>query len=257
MKPLTVATLNLHGRQHHWRQRRHLVVAELVNRAPDLISLQEIARLSGTGRWLQQQINYRLAAAGERPYRLVQKPRRHWFHGTFESTGILSRLPLLSHDALALGAGDRAAVRVNIALPNGLTLDFVAVHFRPGAHERQAREEQALALLGWLGETGHAPFQIIAGDFNETPDGPAIRRMKQVYRSAYEAVYDREPLATFPTALVFSDDGWSGCLDYIFVSTAVRVREAHLFCRRPAADDDTLYPSDHVGVLATLDVNKR
>ncbi|MDX1664186.1 MAG: endonuclease/exonuclease/phosphatase family protein [Candidatus Promineifilaceae bacterium] len=257
MKRLTVATLNLHGRQHRWSQRRHLVVTELVKSAPDLVSLQEIARLGGAGRWLQQQINYRLAAAGERPYRLVQERRQHWLHGTFESTGILSRLPLISHDSFALGPGDRAAVRANIALPSGLTLDFVATHFRPGAHERQAREEQALALIGWLGETGHAPFQIIAGDFNETPDGPAIRRMKQVFRSAYEAVYDREPLATFPTALVVSEDGWSGCLDYIFVSSAVRVREADLFCRRHGPDDDTLYPSDHVGVLAGLDVSKR
>ena len=46
MTTITVATLNLHGRQHRWRERKRLVVAELVDTLPDLISLQEI-RLRG------------------------------------------------------------------------------------------------------------------------------------------------------------------------------------------------------------------
>jgi hypothetical protein len=78
--------------------------------------------------------------------------------------------------------------------------------------------------------------------------------MKQVYRSAYEDVYGREPLATFPTALSPSPDGWAGCLDYIFLSRAIKAAShVQLFCHRPAAADGTLYPSDHVGLLATLE----
>jgi hypothetical protein len=45
------------------------------------------------------------------------------------------------------------------------------------------------------------------------------------------------------------------CLDYILVSPAVRrVPSAMLFCNKPDREDDTLFPSDHVGILATLEV---
>ena len=81
--------------------------------------------------------------------------------------------------------------------------------------------------------------------------------MKQSFRSAFVETRGYDPLATFPTALVSRSDGWSGCLDYIFVSQAIpKVVDARIFCRRPAADDPTLYPSDHVGLLASLAIKE-
>ena len=120
-----------------------------------------------------------------------------------------------------------------------------------------------MTLVGWLNNLRPVPLQVVAGDFNEVPTGPAIQLMKQGFRSAYEEVYGREPLATYPTALVMPKPaydgspgaGWAGCLDYIFVSPAVkRVVSASLFCDIPSPIDDTLYPSDHVGVIATLEI---
>jgi endonuclease/exonuclease/phosphatase family metal-dependent hydrolase len=109
-------------------------------------------------------------------------------------------------------------------------------------------------LTGWLADRRPIPAQVIAGDFNEVPTGPAIKIMKQRYRSAYQLRHGFEPLATCPTALVPLGD-WSGCLDYIFVSSSIRqVPEARIFCDEPSPDDDTLYPSDHVGILATLEI---
>jgi endonuclease/exonuclease/phosphatase family metal-dependent hydrolase len=49
-------------------------------------------------------------------------------------------------------------------------------------------------------------------------------------------------------------DGSPECLDYIWVRGAVRVADARLAFDRPAADDPTLYPSDHLGIAATLEV---
>jgi len=47
----------------------------------------------------------------------------------------------------------------------------------------------------------------------------------------------------------------ASCLDYILFSPAVRrVAGARLFCDQPSREDDTLYPSDHVGLIATLEV---
>jgi hypothetical protein len=78
--------------------------------------------------------------------------------------------------------------------------------------------------------------------------------MKQGYRSAFAEKWGHEPAATFPTALVQRDDDWAGCLDYIFISPAVeRVDSVKIFCKKSAVDDPTLYPSDHVGLLVTLE----
>jgi hypothetical protein len=42
MLEIKVATLNLRGRHDRWQRRRELVVAEILNEQPELVSLQEI-----------------------------------------------------------------------------------------------------------------------------------------------------------------------------------------------------------------------
>lgn len=255
---VNVATLNLYNRPYRWLQRRHLAVNEILEKQPDLVSLQELNMPAAQGRWLCRQVNMRLTGSARQPYRLVQKRKHHLIRGYLEGVGILSKLPILSCDWISLGYGGRVALRANVELPNGYLLDFVSVHLHSGAQDRQARLEQAARLLGWLSKRHPAPYQVVAGDFNETPDGPAIQQMKMSFRSAYAELYGREPLATYPTALSEPSDGWAGCLDYIFISKGVdRVVKAGLFAHKPAADDNALYPSDHVGLQAQLEIKDR
>ena len=51
-------------------------------------------------------------------------------------------------------------------------------------------------------------------------------------------------------------DGDPGCLDYIWVRGAVRVVDCRLAWDRPAVDDPTLYPSDHLGLAAHLEIGR-
>ena len=251
---ITVATINLRNSQDRWRQRRHVLIGELLNTTPDLISLQEISFPIGQGRWIRNQLNARLPE-GKRPYRLIQKRRHHLLHGYRQGIGILTTFPVLYSDWVNLGQNGRVALRANIELPGQKTFDFVATHLHHKHHHQEIREQQAMLLDGWLNSARPVPRRIIAGDFNETPNGQAIRYMKQTYRSAYESVHGHEPLATFPTALAPTDDGWSGCLDYVFLSPTIKtVLDAQIFCNHPSAEDNTLYPSDHVGLLVTLDI---
>jgi len=253
MGSIKVATLNLQNRQNRWLDRRELIVAELLEAQPDLMSLQEVYRPIGQARWLKNQINSRITGSINQPYHLVQKRRQHLIKGYSEGIAILSRLPVLSHDYTNLGFKGRIALRANVELPNRESVDFVAVHLHPEATDRQARSEQTLQLTGWLNDHNPVPKRIIAGDFNEIPSGPAILVMKQTYRSAFEDYQGYDPIATYPTAMVKDSDGWSGCLDYIFLSQAVnRVVAARLFCNRPSASDPYLYPSDHVGLLVEI-----
>lgn len=250
---VTVATINLRNRADRWSERRHLLVAQLVDTAPDLIGLQEISFPISQGRWLRAQINNRLTGNSREPYRLIQRRKRHLYHGYFEGIGLLTRLPVLYSDVLNLGYGGRLALRAHVQLPSRQTADMVVVHLHHVSHDREARLEQAMRLVGWLRARRQTPHQVVMGDFNELPDGPAIQAMKQAYRSAFEERWGHEPLATFPTALVPSPDGWAGCLDYVFVSPGCGpVTAVGIFCQQAAADDPTLFPSDHVGLLVRL-----
>jgi len=251
---VTVATINLHGRADRWRERRHLLIEQIIEAAPDLVSLQEISLPIRQGVWVCKQVNYRLSGSDKTPYRLVQKRYQHLINGAFEAVGVLSRLPVLYHESIGLGHGGRVALRVHVELPSHKTMDFVSTHLHHVVFEKEAREEQAMKLMGWLSSHKHVPIQVLAGDLNETPDGLAITYIKQSFRSAYEKWFGREPLATYPTYLSATDDP-AACLDYIFFSAAVqRVTAAKLFCNVSDREDDTLYPSDHVGLVATLEV---
>ena len=50
MGSIKVATLNLQNRQNRWLDRRELIVAELLETQPDLLSLQEVYRPIGQAR---------------------------------------------------------------------------------------------------------------------------------------------------------------------------------------------------------------
>lgn len=253
MSHLTVATINLRNRIDRWLERRHLLVDQITAVAPDLVSLQEISFPIRQGKWLCEQLNLRLTESRKSPYQLVQQRKKHLIQGYYEGIGILTKLPVLYKDVLSLGYDGRVALRLNVELPTRQTADFVSVHLHHPAVAKEARQEQVMKLIGWLNGRRRVPWQIIAGDFNEVPTGPAIQTMKQAYRSLYSEKHHYEPVATFPTALVQRSDDWSGCLDYIFLSKAVNpVANAQIFCNRSADNDDTLYPSDHVGILGAI-----
>ena len=62
---------------------------------------------------------------------------------------------------------------------------------------------------------------------------------------------------TWPSGLrapAMDTDGEPGCLDYVWVRGAISVRAARLAFDRPAVEDATLYPSDHRGIVAELEV---
>jgi endonuclease/exonuclease/phosphatase family metal-dependent hydrolase len=254
MIQITVSTINLRKRADRWSERRHLLVMQLLDAAPELISLQEIDMPSQQGRWLCKQINVRLTGSEKRPYSLVQRRKRHLINGYFEGVGVLSRLPVLYSDSLGLGYGGQVALRVHVQLPSHQTMDIVSTQLHDVQVDREARLEQAMQLISWMRRYKHVPLQIITGDLGEPPNGRAVQFIKQSFRSAYEEKHGHEPLATFPTAMV-ADVAQAQCRDYILVSKGVRRATAvSIFCDQPDKSDPTLYPSEHVGLMATLEV---
>ena len=253
MPGLLVATLNVHGNKDRWFERRELIVSEIVDLQPDIIGLQEIYRPIGQARWLRNQVNSRIIGRSKGLYHLVQRRKRQLIAGYFDGIAVLSKLPVVSADHLALGNGGYLALRVNVELPTRETLDYVTLQLDTEMNSKEARLEQVLKLQGWLHGQDMTPAHIIAGDFSDTPRGLAIQQMKQVYRSTFEEVRGYDPIATYPTALLSSRAESSRCLDYIFLSSTVgEVVQAKFFCHRPSIRDPNLYPSNHVGLFSEI-----
>ena len=242
---IRVATLNVRNRSDRWRERSGLLVEQLLALQPDVIGLQEARRPLNQAAWLQRRVNARQPG-----YRMVTAwksgPRRWW-----EGLAVLTRLPIVAHDRLPLGAG-RVAQHVRLELPNGGVLDFYNTHLAHGADRAQLRAEQAQRILDWLeGWPQHA--QVVAGDFNARPDSDAVRLLTRRLQSAHALHHGAEPERTVPTPL--REHGRAAqVLDYLFVNERVTIRNAWVAFSEPAAHDARLTASDHYGVAADIDV---
>jgi endonuclease/exonuclease/phosphatase family metal-dependent hydrolase len=75
------------------------------------------------------------------------------------------------------------------------------------------------------------------------------------FRSAHLEANGAEPAVTWPSGIQapgMDTDGDPGCLDYIWVRGPVAVESCRVVFDRPAVDDPTLFPSDHLGLSARL-----
>jgi len=67
-------------------------------------------------------------------------------------------------------------------------------------------------------------------------------------------VHGREPEKTWTTPVNTYDDSPHGTLDYIFVSPEFRIADAGLAFDKPSPFDANMYPSDHLGLFAVLEL---
>jgi endonuclease/exonuclease/phosphatase family metal-dependent hydrolase len=247
---LRISTLNVEQDHKCWEARRHLIAGQLKELNPDLLALNELHIPSGTGRWLQQAA----AAGGGEKYALLQQSKAG-DESPVQGEGLLTRYPVIesvnldyhSHNCVALVA------RFEIA---GRLLDVYVTHLIAVRVGESAREEQVSRLLEWIRSRAAADFSVVCGDFNAVPDQPSIRLMSEVFSSTQTEPTAFTPLRepggkpTHPEWQRFDR-----CIDYIWVSRGLRVRAAGLCFDRPAENNPDLWPSDHVGVWADLEVS--
>lgn len=246
---LRVATLNILNLADRWPERLPLLLADMAAIGPDLLGLQEVVYV------LQQ--DRLLGAAAEARYDIV----RGWAGRPEYGNSLLARAPLIPElgDRLELGL-NRSAVRARVTLPDGARLVFAVTHLHHVVGDAAERFEQARKLTAWLDESPAHDALIVVGDFNAAPHEPTYAHMTAAgYRSAYAAANGSEPPVTWPSGLqapAMDTDGDPACLDYIWLRGAVDVRAARLAWDRPAVGDPTLYPSDHFGIMADVEVGR-
>jgi len=250
MTEIKLATLNLFNRMGEWERRAPLVIDQLEALAPDAIAFQEVDLDLDQGMWISRQINKRLQDEPHYRIKHVASPGKY---ASVHGLGTLSRLAPVEHEILDLMTYDRTAQRIVFQTDAG-RFAFVNTHLHHPPEAKQERVEQLEYLLAWLDRDDRKLPTVIAGDFNSYVDEPAVALMKSRFRSAFETVHDREPEKTWSTPVNTHDDSPHGTLDYIYVSEEFRILDAGLAFDEAAADDRDLFPSDHLGVYARLEL---
>lgn len=244
---IRIATLNIRNLADRWDERLPLLLADTAAVAPDLLGLQEVVYP------LQQ--DRLLGAAGASEYRAVRGWAGRPEYGN----------SLLVHERLAIGAVERlelgmnrAAHRILAALPGGGRVLVAVTHLHHAVDGLAERDAQAALVVDWFAAAPPTDAQVLMGDFNADPREPAYARMGAGgWRSAFLEANGAEPEVTWPSGLqapAMDTDGDPDCLDYIWLRGAARVVSARLAWDRPAVDDPTLYPSDHRGIVADVEV---
>ncbi len=247
MDRLHVATLNILNLADRWPERLPLLLADMAALQPDLLGLQEVV-------YVMQQDRL-MGAAGEGHYDAI----RGWAGRPEYGNSLLIRRPLAATDVERLDLGlNRAAHRAIVTLPGGSRVLVAVTHLHHLVPDEAERDDQARRLLEWLDAAPAVDGQVVVGDFNAEPVEPTYARMTAAgFRSAYAEVDGADPAVTWPSGLqapAMDTDGDPGCLDYIWVRGSVRVGSARLVFDRPDPEDPTLYPSDHLGLSAHLEI---
>ena len=244
-----VATLNLEQDHKCWEARRDLVAEQFGRLRPDIWALNEIHIPSQAGRWLQRAT----AQATSAKYALVQQSKAGE-DGRIQGEGLLTRYPVIETANLDYHSHDCVALVARIEIDSRL-LDVYVTHLIAAKVDDSARQYQVTQLLEWIRARDDADYSVVCGDFNAAPDQPSIRLMAAAYHATQNQPTAFTPLRepggkpTHPEWQRFDR-----CIDYIWVSPSIKVRGTGLSFNEPAKDNPDLWPSDHVGVWADLEI---
>ena len=246
---LRVATLNLEQNLKNWQRRRDLVVEQLAQLNPDMLALNEIHIPEQTGRWLQRAARERL----KKSYCLLQQSKAG-AEARQQGEGLLSRYPPVETLNLDYGSHDCVALAARFEFGDRL-LDLYVTHLIAARVDDSARQFQVEQLLQWVGTRRDADCSVVCGDFNAAPDQPSTRLMAGTFQASQFAATAFTPLRDAQGQITHPE--WSRfdrCIDYIWFKGKLTVKASGVCFDKPASDDPSLWPSDHVGVWADLEI---
>lgn len=250
---LKLLTLNLLHDRERWEKRFPLVVETIHAEQPDIITLQEVHIPRGQADYIAEHLNARIPS---QPYSVYVAPKWGDPKDTHEGIGILSRLPVLEYERRELPMVWRVAQRIRVPFGDGhLNIANTHLHHEPIGDEK-IRLPQMEALLAWM-DGIEAGGWLLAGDMNALPDSATIRKATERLQSAYPTVHG-ENVPTYPTPLIpLYQSGLRLTIDYIlFDGGRLRVKEARRIADKPHPHDDSLYPSDHYGLVAVFEAKE-
>jgi endonuclease/exonuclease/phosphatase family metal-dependent hydrolase len=243
-----VAMLNLEQDHKRWDARRPLIAAEIGRLKPDVMAFNEVCVPRETARGLR-------ATAAEltgTDYSLVQQTRVNSL-SKVEGEALLTRFPVIETGNLDYQARDMVALVARVLLGDA-PLDVYVTHLHMSRGDDSLRLYQVQQLLAWIDSRADVPA-IVCGDFNATLATPSTALMASRFRPTQTAPTAFTPLADADGSV--THPYWprmDRCIDYIWVSQAIGIAGSGVCFDKPSPDDPSLWPSDHAGVWADLEL---
>jgi endonuclease/exonuclease/phosphatase family metal-dependent hydrolase len=226
-----------------WPRRRRLLVQALEEADPDVIGLQEVRSGPAVDDTSQAaQIAHDLA------YTQVFLPTAE--EGD-EGLGMLSRHQIVDTYVIQLPWQD--ALHAVIACPQGV-MDLIVCHLTPRSEEAQIMA--AGVIQDYLEGLPQGRTVVVVGDLNAEPDSQTVQLLTAPHASSAHprplrnAWRVANPSVAGPT---MPSEAPTSQIDYILVGDGAEVLHAERLGMQP--DRDGFYPSDHLGVVATLRVS--
>ena len=114
---------------------------------------------------------------------------------------------------------------------------------------------QVQQLLGWIEARSGAAASIVCGDSNASLGTPSADLMAKHFKPTQRTPTAFTPLADRDGAI--SHPYWARmdrCIDYIWASADIEIVASQVCFNRPSPEDPSLWPSDHAGVWADVEV---
>jgi len=263
MNRVRILNLNIWNYNDPWEARRERIVALIRSTLPDIVALQEI-RGRDWGPEVRHQADQILAHLPG--YSSIWEPAHYWAPGAghnqgrleWEGLAILSAHPLVDRAVLRLtrdatdehDSFQRIVLGAQVQTLNGPFWVFTT-HYPLSA---VARARVAPETLAFVERTADGLPCTLTGDLNAEPEEESIHiltgsddtgRARGGLIDAWHARYPGQPGYTFPAW------GPSKRIDYLLVPPDVSVREIEVLGQVP--DRETVSPSDHCALLATLE----
>jgi endonuclease/exonuclease/phosphatase family metal-dependent hydrolase len=274
-RPLRFVTFNLfhggafsglNGEVRDLGSRLEAVVEELRRLNVDVIGLQE----ASTGR---ERGNVAERLAARLGYHVVYAPSNPrifadgWFGRTIaallnftEGPAIVSRFPVLEWNAHELPACGRFFARRTVL---SATLDTPMGLLRVFSAHTLGDPCQTLPVADLVREGRGLLPAVLMGDFNAVEDSPAIAAFttQTGFIDAFRVANPNQPGFTVWQRITESTPTVRRRVDYLFLVPAdtvqTRVRSSRLILNKPRVlpNGSPLWPSDHYGVLADLEIS--
>jgi endonuclease/exonuclease/phosphatase family metal-dependent hydrolase len=244
-----VATLNLEQDHKRWEARRPLIVAEIGRLKPDIMAFNEVSVPLQSARGLAKDA---AELTGAR-YNLVQQTKVNSL-SKVEGEALFTRLPVIESGNFDYQTRDMVALVARVLIDR-TPLDVYVTHLFMSRGDDSLRLFQVQQLLAWIDSRDDVGARIVCGDFNARLDVPSAALMASRFRptqtspTAFTPLADEKGNVTHPY--------WprmDRCIDYIWVSPGIDVVASGVCFDRPSPDDASLWPSDHAGVWADLEL---
>ena len=249
MDTLTVVTLNLWHDQKDWPKRLSVILAEMRALRPDVLCLQEVLQhgsLRNQAETLADSLGYAMHFTS---VDIVHREKRY-------GNAILTRHRVLHAGGKNLDPTNdyRTVAHLRIDF-QGRVVDVYDTHLHHTPGGSAIRATQIRDLLAFIDSTRGEGAIVLAGDFNAELETAEMRLLARDYVDVFKAIH---PSATRAEAVtfnaIFGVD--PGAIDHVFVSKAARTRLTPRACEIlfRSAGPDSVWASDHFGVVARLEV---